>query len=109
MELRPLPLDAGGRLPQVGERADGVGVELGGEIPRRVVQRVLVDQVAVHVADERRVQRAVVLGVRHHEGRGQRVTRVEQQPALAGVDLEDLQRVLQAAYLGPAVRLLDAR
>ena len=72
-------------------------------------KRVLVDQLPVQILDQGRVQGAVVGGVRHDEGRGERVGGVHQHSALAGVDLEDPQRLAEAAHLPSRVRVLGAR
>jgi hypothetical protein len=71
-------------------------------------EAVYVDQLAVHVLDERGVQGAIVVGMRHHEGAGQRIGDVDEHAALARVDLEDAQRVLQPPHLRPGEGVLAA-
>lgn len=76
---------------------------------RAAVAGVLVDQLPVQVLDQGRMQKPVVVGVRYDEGRGQRVGHVQEQPALAGMDLEDPQRLGEPGYGPPRVRRLGAR
>jgi hypothetical protein len=74
-----------------------------------VEEPVVIEVIAEEVSQERAVERAVVIGVRDDEERGERLAYTERDPDLVRVDLKDAQRLLKAVDRAPLKGLLHAR